>query len=121
MADFQNLFSSYLDALPPTLAIGTLLAVIGWKFWLKNNSDVTSDKALTSVSTGYRSLSDAQQFRIGQQDLQITRLEKLVAELQTQLSAALSEINRLRVVMEGLRDTVAFRDATTLKKLEEGS
>ena len=120
MADFQDLFSSYLKALPPTLAIATLLAVIGWKFWFQKNTDVTSDKALTSVSTGYRSLSDAQQFRIGQQDLQITRLEKLVAELQTQLSAALIEISRLRVVMESLRDTATSKNATALKNLEEG-
>jgi len=118
VADFQNIFTSYLNALPPTLAIGTLLAVIGWKFWLKNNGDVTSDKALTSVSTGYRSLSDAQQLRIAQQDLQITRLEKLVTELQTQLSAAIGEINRLRVVMEDLRDVAALRDAKALKSLD---
>ena len=121
MANLQNLFSSYLDALPPTLAIATLLAVIGWKFWLKNNTDLTSDKAFTSVSSGYKTLSDAQQQRITQQDLQITRLEKLVSELQSQLTIALSEISRLRLVMESLRDAVAFRDAKALQNLEDGT
>ena len=119
MADYQNLFTTYLNALPPTLAVGTLLAVIGWKFWLRNNSDLTSDKAFTSVSSGYKTLSDAQQQRITQQDLQITRLEKLVSELQSQL--ALGEISRLRAVMEEFRDVTAFRDAKALKNLGDGT
>ena len=117
MAQYQDVFVGYLNALPPLLAIGTLLAIIGWKFWLKNNGDVTSDKALTSVSTGYRSLSDAQQLRIAQQDLQITRFEKLNTELQLQLTAALNEINRVRMVLDDVRNTAAICDAKTLRTL----
>jgi len=121
MADYQNFLAQYLNALPPLLALATLASIVGWKMWLKNNSDVISDKALSSVSSGYRSLSDAQQSRITQQEAHITRLEKLVTELQTQLSSALAEINRLRTAMEELRNTIASRDYRELKKLSDES
>ena len=121
MADLQNIFTDYLSALPSTVALATLFAVVGWKFWFQKNTDLTSDKAFTNVSSGYKTLSDAQQQRITQQDLQITRLEKLATELQSQLSIALTEISRLRVVMENLRDAATFRNAKALQNLEDGS
>ena len=118
MANFQDVFADYLSALPSTVALATLFAVVGWKFWFQKNTDLTSDKAFTSVSSGYKTLSDAQQQRITQQDLQITRLEKLATELQSQLTVALGEISRLRVVMEDLRGAAAFKDAKALKNLD---
>lgn len=118
MAEFQNVFSSYLSALPPTMAIAALFAVVGWKIWFQKNTDLTSDKAFTSVSSGYKTLSDAQQQRITQQELQITRLEKLATEFQSQLTVALAEISRLRAVMGDLRDVAAVRDAKALKNLD---
>ena len=119
MAEYQSLFTGYLNTLPPVIAMIAVAALIGWKFWLKNNADVTSDKTLLSVSGSFKQLSEAQQSRIMQQDGQITRLEKIVMELQVQLTAALAEITRLCVVLENVRSHAAFKDASTLRALRE--
>lgn len=119
MAEYQHLFTSYLTTLPPVIAFAAIAALIGWKLWLKNNGDVTTDKALSSVSGSFKQLSEAQQSRITQQDAQISRLEKLVGELQLQLNTALAEISRLRVVLEDLRNTAAFQDLKIIRGLRD--
>ena len=92
------------------VAILTFIGVVGWAWWAKQKSATIGDNALISVSGGYKSLSDSQQARIVQQD-------KFIAELQSQLIAAQTEIERLRELIGNMRCAKASTDAATLRTL----
>ena len=110
MQTFYALNKAYLDSLPPIMLFLTLIGVVGWAWWAKQKPEAISANALTSVSGGYKLLSDSQQSRI-------TQLDKLVTELQNQLIAAQTEISRLRDLIESMRTVKSINDATTLRSL----
>ena len=110
MQTFYTLNKAYLDSLPPIMVFLTLIGVVGWSWWAKQKKDAIGDNALMSVSGGYKSLSDSQQSRISQ-------LDKLVAELEVQLTSSHLEIARLRDLIENMRSVKASADAAALRSL----
>ena len=110
MQTFYTLNKVYLDSLPPIMVFLTLVGVVGWSWWSKQKRDAIGDNALTSVSGGYKSLSDSQQSRI-------VHLDKLVTELHTQLTVAQTEIERLRELIGNIRFAKASTDAAQLRAL----
>ena len=110
MQTFYALNKVYLEYFPPLLVFLTGIGVAAWAWWAKQKSASIGDNALSSVSGGYKFLSDSQQSRITQQD-------KLVNELETQLEASHTEISRLRDLIESMRAVKSINDATTLRSL----
>ena len=110
MQTFYALYKGYLDLIPPFMVFLTGVGVAAWAWWAKQRSATIGDNALSSVSGGYKFLSDSQQSRITQQD-------KLVTELESQLESAHIEISRLRDLIESMRAVKSINDATTLRSL----
>ena len=110
MQAFLAFIQTNLSAAPGLMVFLSGVGVAAWSWWSKQKNQTIGENALTSVSGGYKYLSDSQQSRITQQD-------KMVAELESQLNARDAEIIRLRDLIENMRSVKATADAGALRSL----
>lgn len=102
MDSWKDIANGYLANLPPVLAALAVASLFVLKQWMTTKADFAGDKALGAVSSGYKALSDAQQARITQQDVEITQNRLQNAALQEQLNRASRENAMLQTTITAL-------------------